>query len=120
MNISFDYGGCYPEHKLFFDEMARSMQAKGHRVGIITGERELDPYTGASIKQKIMADLGFTPDFFHMWGAYETIGSGDLWKCQKMDAEDVYLHFDDDAATMKKYTDRWVVKVLNSADTKKF
>lgn len=120
MNISIDYAGCYTEHKIFFDEFAKAMQKAGHRVGIITGERERDPFSGADLKEQMKKQLGFTPDFMHLWGAVETIANNNLWKCQKMDYEDVLVHFDDDAAEMKKYTGRWILKSLNSSQIKKF
>lgn len=113
MNISIDFAGCYEEYKPFFDEMALAMQAKGHKVGIITGEREAK-------KDFIRSRLGFEPDFWALWGEYITIGNGNLWKAQRMDEFDVWVHFDDDAGEIKKYTDRWVFKSLNSGQPNKF
>jgi hypothetical protein len=68
----------------------------------------------------MIAKLGFKPDFVHMWGANETIANGNLWKAQRMDQEDVLIHFDDDAREIKKYTERWVLKALNNAELPKF
>lgn len=113
MTISIDISGCYNEHKEFFDAMAISMQKQGHRVGIITGERE-------EKRAHLMSQLGFTPDFMHLWGPYETIINGYKWKVNLMHQEGVSLHFDDDATEMKKYTNLWVVKTMNSGQVKKF
>lgn len=113
MRISIDWGGCYLEHKIFFDEMAKSMKASGHEVGIVSGERQ-------AREQEIRNSLGFEPDFMALWGDYETIANGYLWKCQKLDVLDVVTHFDDDATEMKRYTDRWIIKTLNSAERVKF
>jgi hypothetical protein len=113
MTISIDIGGCYTEHKEYFDAMAISMQKAGHRIGIITGEREAD-------RAKLMGMLGFTPDFMHLWGEFETIINGNNWKVSRLLKEGVALHFDDDATEMKKYTDLWIVKVMNSGQIAKF
>lgn len=113
MNISFDWGGCYLEHRQYFDVMALAMQSQGHKVGIITGER-------TAREAEIRNSLGFTPDFIALWGDYETIANGNLWKCQRMDQFDVTTHYDDDASEMKKYTNRWIIKVLNSGEPTKF
>lgn len=120
MNISLAFTGCYMEHKLFFDAMATAMQAQGHRVGIITGDREKDPFSNKDLKAEMLAKIGFTPDFCHMWGATETIANGNLWKCQRLDQEDVYVHFDSDATELKKYTERWIIKVMDSGAKTKF
>lgn len=120
MTISFDLVGCYFEHKEFFDILANALQHAGHRVGIITGEREKDPYTGEDYKEKILPQLGFKPDFFHVWGAIETIVNGNSWKAHKMHQEGVAVHFDDDAKEIKRYTDLWVIKTMTNADPKKF
>lgn len=120
MTISIDLIGTYYEHKEFFDEMAHAMQKAGHRVGIITGEREKDPYTGMDNRERFLRELGFKPDFFYLWGPNETIANGDLWKAQRMELEGVALHFDDDATGMKKYSDLWIVKTMNSAQRNKF
>ena len=113
MNISIDYIGCYTEHKEFFDAFAAAMQKDGHRVGIITGERE-------SKRGEYERNLGFKPDFMHLWANEEFIVNGSQWKVDKMNAEQVQLHFDDDATHMKLWTNLWVVKTLNPADPKKF
>jgi hypothetical protein len=120
MTISIDLVGTYYEYKEFFDTMAVVMQAAGHRVGIISGERAKDPYTGANNVDRFMRELGFKPDFFHIWGENETIVNGDSWKAQKMIDEGVAMHFDDDAPALKKFTDLWVMKSMNSAEPKKF
>lgn len=113
MNISLDWGGCYLEHRHFFDIVALALQDQGHSVGIITGEREAK-------RAAIVGSLGFTPDFVSLWGDFESIANGNLWKCKKMDENDVLVHYDDDATELKRYTGRWVIKVLNSGDPKKF
>lgn len=113
MTISLDWIGSYLEHKPLFDELAKVWQVGGNRIGIITNERE-------SRRQEIVRSLGFVPDFIHLWAQEEFIVNGFLWKCQQMDKENSYMHFDDDAAGLKVFTQRWVVKTLNSADTKKF
>lgn len=113
MKVSIDLGGCYFEHKEYFDAMARAMQKDGHKVGIITGEREQN-------RNKIMSQLGFVPDFLHLWGEFETIVSGARWKVERMLSEGVALHYDDDATEMKKYTDLWVVKVMCAGQEEKF
>ena len=122
MNISIDYDGCYTEHKDYFDLMAKAMQATGNKVGIITGVREVDNINGRVVNRKseILQNLGFTPDFIHMWGETETIGNSNLWKALRMDMEEVVVHYDDDATEIKRYTDRWIIKVMNSADQDKF
>lgn len=113
MTISIDLAGCYFEHKDFFDAMAKAMQKDGHRVGVITGERE-------NKRAVLEKQMGFTADFLHLWGEYETIVNGNAWKVQKMATEGVALHFDDDATELKRYTTLWVVKVMNSGQKKKF
>ena len=120
MTISIDLIGAYYEHKEFFDELAKCFQKAGHRVGIITGEREVDPYTGASNRERYLRELGFKPDFFYLWGPTETIANGEAWKVQRMMQEEVAVHFDDDADKMKKYTDLWIIKTMNSAEKDKF
>lgn len=114
------WGGCYTEHKEFFDEMAKAMQAQGHEVGIISGDREKDPYTKKDKKQEITDSLGFKPDFIILWGEYESIGNGSMWKANKLIENEIGMHFDDDATELKKYTDLWIVKVLNSGQKGKF
>ena len=113
MTISIDIGGCYNEHKEYFDVMAIAMQAQGHRVGIITGERE-------QRRAEILANLGFKPDFMHLWGEFETIINGNNWKVARLLQEGVAVHYDDDATEMKRYTDLWIIKVMNSGDKNKF
>ena len=113
MNISIDFNGTYTEHKIFFDEMAKSMQKSGHKVGIITGERETK-------RKEIEEALGFAPDFMRLWGEFETIANGNLWKAERLDEEDVLVHFDDDAKELKRYTGRWIIKTLNSGEVNKF
>ena len=119
MNISIDYE-IYHEHKIFFDEMAISMQKTGNRVGIVAGLREKDPFNGEDKRVEIDKNLGFKADFVHLWGENEAIASGNLWIAQKLDQEDIYMHFDDDATEIKRYTQRWIVKVMNSAAQAKF
>ena len=113
ISVSLDWNGTYLEHKMFFDCMAKAMQKDGHRVGIVTGERERR-------KQEILNSLGFTPDFIYLWGEYTAIGNSNLWKCEIMDKENILVHFDDDAKEMKKFTPRWVIKVLNTGEVSKF
>lgn len=113
MTISIDYLGCYTEHKEFFDVMSAAMQAAGHRVGIITGEREKK-------RGEIEHNLGFKPDFVHLWADDEFIVNGSQWKADRMNSEEVQLHFDDDGTHMKQWTNLWVVKTLNSSDPRKF
>lgn len=120
MTISLDLYGTYFEHKEFFDIMATALQHAGHKVGIITGEREKDPYDESDFKQKILPQLGFKPDFFHVWGAVETIVNGAAWKAKKMVEEKVAVHFDDDGTDIKRYTDLWVIKTMSGGDPKKF
>ena len=124
MTISFSWVGAYLEHKDFFDEMANAMQAKGHRVGIIAGEREkhADNSGRRVIDQRAIVEqsLGFKPDFVVLWGETETIANTNLWKAQKMDEQDSLLHFDDDAKEIKRYTERWVVKTMNNDNKDKF
>ena len=120
MNISFDLEGCYWEHKVFFDDMAKGMQKLGHKVGIIAGERAIDPFSGKDRVEELKKDLGFKPDFIHLWGENETISNGNLWKVEKIVQEEVLVHFDDDATELKKYTDRWIIKTLNSGELGKF
>jgi hypothetical protein len=110
--ISIDYDNCYELHREFFDMMARGLQACGHRVGIITGMREKDVYNNEDLKTKMISQLGFKPDFVHMWGQTETIGNGSLWKAQKMDDENTLMHFDDDAIGIKHFTSRQVIKTI--------
>lgn len=113
MKISIDWGGCYLEHKLFFDEMAKGLKSQGHEVGIITGERE-------HRRREIENSLGFKPDFMHLWGEYETIANGYLWKVEKMHEHGIGVHYDDDATFMKRYTDQWIIKVMNQSEKEKF
>jgi hypothetical protein len=123
MTLSFDYDS-YLEHKPFFDMIALSNQKNGGRVGIITGVREIeyDQRTRRTTnkKEEMIRSLGFTPDFVHLWGENETIANGNLWKCYKLDEEDVLVHFDDDATELKKYTGRWILKVLVGGQEGKF
>ena len=117
--ISVDFENSYRDHKPFFDAMAQGLQAVGHRIGIITGMRERDVYTNEDIRAKIVSELGFKPDFIHMWGQTETIGNGGLWKAQKMDEENVMVHFDDDAIAIKRFTTRWVIKTITNDDLRR-
>lgn len=120
MKVSLELHGCYWEHKIFFDEMAKGMQKQGHQVGVITGERETDPFSGKDNRAEILKNLGFKPDFLYLWGHNETIANGNLWIVERMIKEDVYLHFSPNARELKKYTDRWVVKTLDSGQMRKF
>lgn len=113
MNVSIDWVGCYLEHKPFFDELALSMQKAGHKVGILTGERE-------SRKKEILNSLGFIPDFICVWGDTETIGSASRWKAEKMIDLDIIVHYDDDARDLKLFTPRWVIKTMNNDEKGKF
>mgnify|MGYP000964135028 CR=1 FL=1 len=112
MIVSIDYDGCYTEHKDFFDAMAISMQKQGHQVGVITGEREHE-------RGRLMRALGFTPDFLDLWGEFETIANGAQWKVARLYDRGVGLHFDDDARELKRYTDLWIVKVMNGKSQSK-
>lgn len=123
ITVSLEFDGCYTEHKLFFDAMAKGLQAQGHRIGIITGRRikEYDYTNKLTENDKVIKEfLGFEPDFMYLWGENETIGNGALWRCQKMDQENVLIHFSPDGTDLKKYTDRWVVKTMDSGQQKKF
>lgn len=113
MNISIDWGGCYLEHREFFDAMANAMQKDGHRVGILSGDRE-------SKKNQIVGSLGFTPDFMILWGEFEYIVGGAQWKAQKMIDNHIGMHFDDDATEIKRWTPLWVMKTMNTGEQKKF
>lgn len=113
MIVTIDIGGCYTEHKEFFDAMATAMQKDGHQVGVITGERE-------NKRPRILAQLGFTPDFMDLWGEFETIPNGAQWKADRLVTRGVGLHFDDDATDLKRFTNLWVVKVLNGGAISKF
>lgn len=113
MKISLDYAGCYLEHREYFDAMALGLQRMGHEVGFITGEREAK-------RNQIMGSLGFKPDFLRLWGDYETIANGNMWKVERMIEEGIAVHYDDDATEMKKYTDLWVIKVMNQGEKSKF
>jgi len=120
MNVSIELHGCYWEHKIFFDEMAKGMQKAGHKVGVITGERDTDPFSGKDMRAEILTNLGFKPDFLHLWGQTQTIANVSLWVVEKMIEEDVYLHFSPNGRELKKYTDRWVVKTMDSGQKDKF
>lgn len=123
ITVSLEFDGCYVEHKQFFDAMAQGLQAVGHKVGIITSKRikEYDYNNNMTENDKVINEaLGFKPDFMYLWGENETIANGALWKCRKMDQENVTLHFGPDATEMKRYTDRWVVKTMDSGQVKKF
>jgi hypothetical protein len=113
MTVSFDYDGCYKEHKSFFDDMANAMQKAGHRVGMVTGEREAK-------REFLMGQLGFKPDFMRLWGDFETISSGAQWKIERLAEEEVNVHFDDDATELKRYTAGWIIKTMHSAAPNKF
>lgn len=119
LSISIDYESSYHAHKIFFDALAHGLQATGHRVGVITGIREKDVYTGEDMRAKILSELGFKPDFVHMWGQTETIGHGGLWKARKMDAEDTIVHFDANAISIKRFTPRNVIKIVTNDELKK-
>jgi hypothetical protein len=119
MNISINFN-IYHEHQIFFDELAKLFQKAGNKVGIIADLRTKDPYNGTDNVARINRELDFKPDFICLWGEFETIVNGSLWKAQHMDEQDVLLHFDDSAREMKKYTSRWIVKVLNSAKPEDF
>lgn len=111
--ISFDYEGCYLEHKEFFDELAKAMQSRGHEVGFITGIREAEI---PAMSERV----GFTPNFTRVWGDYESIGNANAWKAENIHKLGVWVHFDDDATEIKKYTDRWILKTMNNAQMEKF
>lgn len=113
MKISFDWIGTYLEHKDYFDAMATALQLQGHEVGIITGERE-------NRRVEISNSLGFVPNFIKLWGENETIANGNLWKSITLKEMEINVHYDDDATELKKYTDGWIIKTLNSNERKKF
>lgn len=113
MIVSMDFIGTFTEHRLFFTEMAKALQAAGHQVGIICNERE-------NKWPKYSQELGFTPDFVEFMKQDEEIGNVYQWKVEKLIEHDVLLHFDDDAARLKVFTDRWIVKVMNNAEPRKF
>lgn len=104
--ISIDWVGAYLPYKEFFDAMAIGLQAVGHEVGIVTGERE-------SRRAEIEASLGFKPDFMLLWGEYETIGSGGEWKARQLNNHEILVHFDDDATQLKLWSDRWIFKTMD-------
>lgn len=112
MKVSIDFS-IYHEHKIFFDEMAVGMQSVGHQIGFVSGMREHE-------RVRINREAGFKPDFVTLWGEEETIANGNLWKCKRLDELDVLVHFDPDASELKKYTGRWIIKVLNSGQPAKF
>lgn len=120
IKVSFDYHGCYLEHKEFFDIMAIALQTLNHKVGIITGVRDKDPFTNVDNKQEILNNLGFKPDFIHMWGQNETISNAEQWKVARLSQEEVNVHFDDDASLLKRWTTGQIIKTMNSNDPKKF
>ena len=120
MNVSLDYSGTYVHYKDFFDEMARGLQKLGHKVGIISADREVDPFNGEDLRAKMLNNLGFKPDFVHIWGATETISNGNIWKVEKIIQEQVMVHFDSDARELKKYSDRWIFKVMVPGQEGKF
>lgn len=107
MIISFDWVGTYLEHKEYFDQMAKALQKAGHKVYILTGERE-------ARKPEILKSLGFTPDMMILWGDYESIANSNRWKVEKMIDHDILVHYDDEASGIKQWTNRWVIKVMNS------
>lgn len=119
MNVSFDYH-AYQSNREFFTEFARAMQAAGNKVGIITGNRDRDVFSNEDLKEKMVKDLSFVPDFVRMWGQTETIGNGGLWKAIKMDEEDVIVHFDSDGTAIKRYTERDVFKTMDNGQRDKF
>jgi hypothetical protein len=112
MNISFTFQSYvrYPE---FYNELAHSMQARGNRVGVISGNRETE-------RGKIERALGFKPNFMHLWGEFETISNGSKWKIEKMIQEEVLVHFDEEATELKKFTNLWVFKSYNPDAPKGF
>lgn len=89
------------------------MQKDGHRVGIISGNREAE-------RGKIEREIGFKPDFMYLWGDYETISNGSKWKVEKINQEGVLVHFDEDATDLKKFTDRWIFKSFNPDNWRNF
>lgn len=113
MKISFDWGGCYLEHRQYFDEVAKGLQRMGHKVGILTGERD-------SKAGEIRGSLGFFPDFMILWPEFQTIANGAKWKADRMVEHEIMVHHDDDATDIKKWTELWVIKVMNSAQVNKF
>lgn len=105
MKFSIDYYGAYVEYKQFFDEFARAMQARDHEVGILSGVR-------ASEAKKFK--LGFVPNFVRTWTDDEIITNANMWLAQSIHDLDIMVHFDDDAKELKKWTDRLIMKTLNS------
>ena len=120
MNISLEFLGCYHAHKEFFDAMAEGLQKQGHRVGIISPLREKDPYTGEDTRARVMRELGFKPDFVHLWGYNESISNGDQWTCQRMEDENIYIHFGPNGSTLKRWTTRACMKTMDNAAINKF
>lgn len=112
MTISFTFQ-TYDRYKEFYDVFATSMQQQGHKVGIISGNREQE-------RVKIERRLQFKPDFMHLWGEFETISNGSKWKIEKMEQEGVLVHFDEEATELKKFTDRWIFKSFNPDNWKVF
>lgn len=113
MNVSLDFIGTFTEHRQFFTEFAKAWQAAGNKIGIIANERE-------NMWPKYSKELGFVPDFVEFMKMTDEIPNVALWKVNKIIDHDVILHFDDDAHRLKIYTDRWIVKVMNSAEKGKF
>lgn len=106
MKISFDYQS-YHQYPDFFDALYNA----NFDLGLIEGTR----------KSKFdMSLIKFEPSFVHLWTDDEFIINASSWKCEKLDLEDVYLHFDVDASELKKFTQRRIVKTLNPADWRKF
>lgn len=121
MTISFDWNS-YLNYRPFFDEILVRAKKDGHRVGVIASLREKE-FVGSRIvnrREEIEKEVPIQLDFIHLWGETETISNASLWKCQKLDEEDCYFHFDPDATELKKYTDRWIFKTLDPTRLKLF
>lgn len=92
MKISLDMDGTCVAKPEFFRELMASMQARGHKVGILTGR----PHTGQAQTLEQLSKLGFPkPDFYFGRTPEYMPLNGAHFKSMIIKREKIEIHFDD-------------------------
>jgi hydroxymethylpyrimidine pyrophosphatase-like HAD family hydrolase len=92
MKISLDMDGTCIAKSEFFRELMVSMQARGHKVGILTGR----PDTGQAQTFEQLSKLGFPkPDFYFGRTPEYMPLNGAHFKSMVIKREKIEIHFDD-------------------------
>lgn len=92
MKISLDMDGTCVAKPEFFREFMAAMQARGHKVGILTGR----PDTGQVKTLEQLSNLGFPkPDFYFGRTPEYMPLNGAHFKSMIIKREKIEIHFDD-------------------------